>query len=180
MTYTTNHFGPFYLTYSLFDSLKKAKEGRIINVSSMAHYYSTENFLDDLACDKKYDSWDQYNNSKFMNVLFASGLNNLFQEKNIQNLKSASLHPGIVSTGFGSENCLVKVFRCCLCCIVKQSEGGSASTLHVCRIPFEELKSGEYYDDDTKHKEMDKKGRDQELVKKLWQISEKAYGIKFD
>ena len=45
----------------------------------MAHYYSHEGFLDDLACDKKFDSWDQYNSSKLMNVLFAVGLNNLFK-----------------------------------------------------------------------------------------------------
>ena len=180
MTYTINHFGPFYLTYSLFDSILKAKEGRIINCSSIAHYYSHDNFLDDLACDKKFDTWDQYNSSKLLNVLFAVGLNNLFKEKNIQNVKSASLHPGIVSTGFGTDSLAVKFLRCCCCCMVVESQGGATSTLHVCRIPYEEVKSGEYYDDDSSHKEMDKKGRDQELVKKLWQISEKAYGIKFD
>ena len=83
MTYTINHFGPFYLTYCLFDLLKKSNEGRIINVSSMGHYYGTDNPLDDLACDKKYDNWDRYNNSKLFNVLFAVGLNKLFQEKKL-------------------------------------------------------------------------------------------------
>ena len=38
MTYTVNHFGPFYLTYSLFDLLKKSEEAKIINVSSAGHY----------------------------------------------------------------------------------------------------------------------------------------------
>lgn len=38
MTYVTNHFGHFYLTYLLFDCLNKAKEARIINVSSKLHF----------------------------------------------------------------------------------------------------------------------------------------------
>ena len=42
------------------------------------------------------------------------------------------------------------------------------------------MKSGEYYNDDSRVKEMDKKGRDQAIVKRLWELSEKAYGIKFD
>lgn len=38
MTLTANHFGPFYLTYLLWNSLLKAPETRIINVSSAGHY----------------------------------------------------------------------------------------------------------------------------------------------
>jgi NAD(P)-dependent dehydrogenase (short-subunit alcohol dehydrogenase family) len=48
MTLTINHFGPFYLTYLLWDSLVKAPEVRIINVSSRAHYGAPENYLEDL------------------------------------------------------------------------------------------------------------------------------------
>ena len=138
----------------------------------------------DLPCDKKFHPSDMYANSKLMNVLFAVGLKNLFQEKNIQNIKSASLHPGIVDTEFGLDDCFLRSMRCffrfCCCCIQRQSEGGAESTLHVSRIPFEQLKSGEYYDDDCRLTEMDKKGRDQNLVKRLWEISEKVYGVKFD
>ena len=50
MTYTVNHFGPFYLTYSLFDLLKKSDEARIVNVSSMGHYTAEGSSMDDLAC----------------------------------------------------------------------------------------------------------------------------------
>ena len=78
------------------------------------------------------------------------------KKKNIQNVKSASLHPGIVSTGFGTDSLAVKFLRCCCCCMVVESQGGATRTLHVCRIPYEEVKSGEYYDDDSSHKEMDK------------------------
>lgn len=38
MTYMINHFGPFYLTFLLFSRLAKAKQARIINVASKAHF----------------------------------------------------------------------------------------------------------------------------------------------
>ena len=39
------------------------------------------------------------------------------------------------------------------------------------------MAKGEYYDCDATQLEMDKRGRDDEWVKKLWQVSEKVYGI---
>ena len=67
-----------------------------------------------------------------------------------------------------------------VCCTLKKSDSGASTSLYLSRLPFSELRSGEYYDDDNSHKEMDKKGRDMALVDKLWQMSGKAYGIKFD
>jgi short-subunit dehydrogenase involved in D-alanine esterification of teichoic acids len=48
MTITINHFGPFYLTYLLWDSLVNAPEARIINVSSKGHYSAPQKYLEDL------------------------------------------------------------------------------------------------------------------------------------
>ena len=48
MTLAVNHFGPFYLTYLLWDSILKSEEGRVINVSSMVHYQAPNSFLDDI------------------------------------------------------------------------------------------------------------------------------------
>jgi NAD(P)-dependent dehydrogenase (short-subunit alcohol dehydrogenase family) len=47
-TMTVNHFGHFYLTYLLFDSILKSKEARIINVSSTVHYDATDDIFSHL------------------------------------------------------------------------------------------------------------------------------------
>ena len=52
-TLAINHFGPFYLTYCLFDLIKVAPEGRIINVSSKLHYSAPKRILEDIECKEK-------------------------------------------------------------------------------------------------------------------------------
>ena len=147
----------------------------------MGHYGSNEHFLEDLACEhKNYAYLGQYEISKLFNVLFTVGLHNFFQKSSFHNLKAVVLHPGIVDTNIASDFCLTKYVKCCFCCFFTNSENGAQTNLHLSRIPFEEVKSGEYYHSDSTHREMDKRGRNMELVDKLWRISEEAYGIKFD
>jgi NAD(P)-dependent dehydrogenase (short-subunit alcohol dehydrogenase family) len=40
MQFAVNHLGHFLLTALLFDKLRKAKEGRVVNVSSYAHEFA--------------------------------------------------------------------------------------------------------------------------------------------
>ena len=94
----------------------------------------------------------QYSNSKLLNVLFTVGLNNFLQENKIHNIKTASLHPGAVESNFGNESFSVKCFRCFCCCIYVNNETGARTSLYLSRIPFEQIRSGEYYNDDTKLK----------------------------
>ena len=80
MTCTINHFGHFYLTYLLFDSIKKSKEARVLNLSSFVHYDAKDNFLEDMNCENSsYGSLGQYFISKMLNVIFTLGLHNLLK-----------------------------------------------------------------------------------------------------
>lgn len=119
MTLAINHFGPFYLTYLLWDSLCKAAEARIINVSSEIHYRAPNDYLTDIECaNKSYSSINQYSTSKLFNVLFTRGLNDLMVRRGIKNMKTASLHPGVVDTNFGQGSSFFKCFKCLCCCIL--------------------------------------------------------------
>ena len=94
-------------------------------------------------------------------------------------MKTASLHPGVVDTNFGQGTSMFKCFKCLCCCIIIDQEEGARTSLYLSRTPFGEIRSGEYYDADTRLKEMDRRGRNIEDVNTLWKMSEKVYGITF-
>ena len=54
MTFMINTFGPFYLTYKLFDMLSLVNEARIINVASLAHTFTDKYLMNDLGMEKDY------------------------------------------------------------------------------------------------------------------------------
>ena len=60
-----------------------------------------------------------------------------------------------------------------------ENEEGARTQIYLCNADFGEIRNGEYYNDDTRWKEMDKRGRNMEDVEKLWKMSEEVYGIKF-
>jgi len=99
---------------------------------------------------------------------------------NRPNMKAMSLHPGVVASDFYSGSCMMKFFRCCCCCMMVDNERGAMTNLYLSRVEFNKLKSGAYYDDDTSILEMNPIAQDRTECQKLWEASEKVYGIKFD
>lgn len=65
--------GHFLLTHLLLELIKRSAPSRIINVSSMAHAWSSIN-LDDINSEKGYDKRKAYSQSKLANVLFTRSL----------------------------------------------------------------------------------------------------------
>lgn len=158
MTYVTNHFGHFYLTYLLFEWVAKAKEARIINVSSKLHLRASENLVNDIECTRSWSSFDSYGKSKLANVMFTVGLADKLTNR--PNIKTASLHPGVVASDFYSGSCLMKFFRCFCCCCMVGNEEGARTNLYLSRVDFGKFKNGAYYDDDTEIVEMNALAQD--------------------
>lgn len=169
MTYAINHFGPFYLTYLLYPLLTKSNEARIINVSSMAHYSASTTLLDDPKCERGWSSLNVYEKSKLANVLFTTELADRLT--NHKNIKTVSLHPGIVNSEFGREVGAIKFFRCLCCCLYVSNENGARTSLFVSRMKFQELQNGLYYHSDTNLKEASELGRNRNEAKRLWEYS---------
>ena len=121
MTMQINHFGHFYLTYLLFDKIRQAKEGRIINVASYAHtMISNPNTLENIKQDQgEYDYLAQYSRSKLANVQFTVALAKRLEAHNVKNVKTVSLHPGVVDSGFyqNTTKWYAPLVKTCCCCL---------------------------------------------------------------
>lgn len=90
----TNYIGHVYLTHLLLDSLKKAKEARVINVSAKSVTYR---HLDWKALEddtKNYSFMDAYNRSKVAAFIWTHALNKRLEGSNV---KVMALHPGWVN-----------------------------------------------------------------------------------
>jgi len=99
-TLATNHIGHFVLTLNLIDLLKKAEQGRIVIVSSGAHYSST-GIINNVLAPESYDGRKQYSDSKLANVLFAYALADRLSQTSIT---VNAIDPGGVATNFARNN----------------------------------------------------------------------------
>jgi NAD(P)-dependent dehydrogenase (short-subunit alcohol dehydrogenase family) len=94
-----NHLGHFLLTNLLLGKIRASKEGRVVNVSSIAHWIPPGKLdFEDLMSEKKYSDWDAYMKSKLANIYFTRQLDEELKNGKITNVKTCSLHPGLVRT----------------------------------------------------------------------------------
>lgn len=93
-TFQVNHLSHFLLTNLLIDLIKKSNDGRIINVSSIAHQNSQLDW-ENLNAEKFYEAYYAYALSKLANILFTKELN---RKLNGSTVTTYSLHPGVIST----------------------------------------------------------------------------------
>ena len=102
-----NHLGHFLLTNLLLDKIKQAPEGRIVNVSSLAHTMCGPIDLDTINSEEKYSPFGAYNRSKLANVLFTKELAKRLEETNVT---TNSLHPGGVDTELQRHSMILLVW----------------------------------------------------------------------
>lgn len=95
LQFYTNHIGHFLLVTELVDQL--TENGRVVILSSGAHFYARESGLelDNLSGERDYNDWRMYGRSKMANIQFANALNRRFEGT----LRRAnSVHPGVIVT----------------------------------------------------------------------------------
>ncbi|KAL1488063.1 hypothetical protein ABEB36_015431 [Hypothenemus hampei] len=91
-TLMINYLGPFLLTHLLLPLLNKSENGRIINVSAMAHY-NGKLHMDDLNMEKQYNEKDAYSQSKLALTIFTKYLASLLKKTKIV---CYAVSPGLV------------------------------------------------------------------------------------
>lgn len=163
LTFMINHLAHFYLTYLIFDLLKKSDDGRIINVSSVAHE-SADFDEEDFMLVKNYSGYTAYVNSKLYNLWFTYKLH---RSLNNSKVKVYALHPGVISTkllyaGFKMSGSPLTV--------------GAETPVYLASSDDVINLSGKYFIK-KKPSKSSKLSYDEKLQEKLWDYSIKLLGL---
>jgi NAD(P)-dependent dehydrogenase (short-subunit alcohol dehydrogenase family) len=181
MQFGTNHLGHFALTGLLFELLKNTPNSRVVTVSSYAHIVGKINF-DDLNSEKSYQKWLAYGQSKLANLLFAYELQRRSAKKG-DNPISIAVHPGYAATNLQNSS---SFFSFTNNFMAQSQEMGALPTLYAATNP--EIEGGEFIGPDGflaqrgyPHKARSSaRSYDPETAQRLWQVSEKLTGVRFD
>ncbi|CAB4402759.1 unnamed protein product [Rhizophagus irregularis] len=175
LQFQVNHLAQFLLTLLLLDTIKKSVSaelpGKIALTSSEANQFGEIDF-DNLNLEKG-NYWNpikSYGNTKLMKVIVAKELGRLVQNDNIT---TYSLHPGMISTNINHMNNRYTTYLVNLLAMVFgiTAEQGAINTLYPV-FSLENKETGKYYHEGIE-KEPNKVANDQEIAKKLWDVSEK-------
>ena len=170
LQFYTNHIGHFALVTGLRDQL--ANNGRVVMLSSGAHFYSRKSGLelDNLSGEKDYDDWRMYGRSKLANILFANELNKSFAGS----LRTANaVHPGVIKTNLARyvEDADEMYESIASQVRLKTIEQGAATQCLVATHPSLAGVGGKYFSDCTLAKTASI-AQDEILAEALWNISE--------
>lgn len=179
MTMANNHFNYFWLTYYLFDLLKKGTEARIVNVASDSHYSAKKIDVDSFYQKKgRYFVLSAYEQSKLANVLFTYSL---AEKAKPYNITVNALHPGFVYTPIGTKNgnklfgflwnSFSKLFAL-------DVEKGASSHIYLASADEVKDTTAEYFHN-CKSKRSSGISYDKNAQDLLWKESEKKSGFKF-
>jgi NAD(P)-dependent dehydrogenase (short-subunit alcohol dehydrogenase family) len=190
LQFGTNHLGHFALTGLLFPLLLKAKNARVVNVSSQAHKLGRMRFHD-LSWSKGYSRWPAYGMSKLANLLFTYELAKRIAAQGLPILAGAA-HPGYAATNLqhrGAElagRTLWSKAIQLLNPVGGQSPAmGALPQLYAATSP--DMVAGDYVGPGglmrargyPKKQRSNQLSYDAEAMRKLWEASEQLTGVRY-
>lgn len=179
MQFATNHLGHFLLTNLLLDKMKDTArttgvEGRIVNLSSVAHIHTYKGGIqfNNINDKKRYSDKRAYGQSKLANILHAKELSRRFQEEGV-NITANAVHPGLIMTNlFKHSAILMRILKFFSFFLWKNVPQGAATTCYVALHPSLKGVTGKYYVD-CNSLEPSAFARDEALARELWDFSNK-------
>jgi retinol dehydrogenase-12 len=170
LTYATNHIGPFLLTSLLLPRLRQAPQGRIVNVSSVAHM--TVKAIDWSVLDRRTvplrSGFAAYAVTKLMNVLHAKELARRLAGTAVT---TYALHPGGVASNIWRA--LPTPVRWMLKLFLLSNEEGARTQLYCATAPELATVSGRYYERE-REAPCNPLADDPALARELWRRTEAA------
>lgn len=183
----TNHFGHFALTGQLL-SMLNASQGRIVNVSSIAHRRGEIDF-DNLHFQKpkSYTPWGAYSRSKLANLLFTYELDRRLKAANMP-VKVVAAHPGVSKTNLLFKNAKTQPMYNLLKYVMPLQSAKRGAIPSIEASLNETIQGGEYFGPSGWFEIGGKKARivqsiplshDAVLMKKFFDVSESLTSVKF-
>lgn len=176
MQFGVNHLGHFLLTHLLLELLKRSAPSRIVVVSSKLYKRGEINF-DDLNSERSYDGASAYSRSKLANLLFTLELGRRLEDTGVT---VNALTPGMVRTELGRHVYVPLLARPLVSlaswALLRSPEEGARTSVYLTCSPDVEGVRGKCFADCQEQKLLPK-ATDDDVAKKLWDISEVMVGI---
>lgn len=175
-TFAVNHMAPFVLTHELADLLFASAPSRVVTVASDWHRATSGLDFDDLQHEKAYDGKVAYQRSKLANIYFGRVLARRWEDREV---KSNTLHPGVVRTRFGQDgdmsgflSLLFKMARP----FFLTPEKGARTSIYLASSPEVSETTGRYF---SKCRPVDpsKAAQDDTAAERLWEVSADLAGM---
>jgi NAD(P)-dependent dehydrogenase (short-subunit alcohol dehydrogenase family) len=182
LQFGTNHLGHFALTGLLLDLIRSTPDSRIVNVSSGAHNYGDLD-LDDLNWERRsYKKMKSYGDSKIANLYFTYELQKRLDKDGGNPLVTAA-HPGWTATELQRHAGIIRFLNNFFSQDITM---GALPTLYAAVGP--DVKGNDYYGPSgwremkgyPKKVESNELSHNEEIARKLWEVSEELSGVKFD
>lgn len=182
-----NHFGHFALTGLLLETLKRTKDSRVVNVSSLGHRNGKMDFNNLFFQNGGYEPTQAYYNSKLANLLFTYELQRKFESNNM-GIISVAAHPGGSATNLSRHVEKRLWFRILKPLMYVVAQSAAKGTLPQVRASVDpKVKGGQYYGPRGLNEmrgypilvESIEASHNLDDAKKLWEISEKLTGVTF-
>ncbi len=171
--FALNHLAPFLLTRELMGTLTAAERPRVVTTSSEAHRFGHLAF-DDLQWEQgAFSGFRQYSNTKLANILFTRELARRMGDRG---LVAHCFHPGVVRSGFAQDE--PGFFGW----IVKTSGPFMRTAEKAARIgtylasASDPLQQNGLYFSNSRPKTPSREARDEEVARRLWEVSEELLG----
>ncbi|RJT07106.1 oxidoreductase [Halococcus sp. IIIV-5B] len=187
-----NYLGHFALTAHLLPIMQQTTgESRVVMQSSVGHRNGEIDF-DDLQGEESYSAWDAYGQSKLANLLFAYELDRRLHVAKAS-VKSLGCHPGASTTnlvhysaeqgGFRLDLRLMSLMNAIL---AQSAERGAEPMVYAATDPG--IEGGEYVGPDglmnmrgdPMLQPSSERSYNEELARRLWDVSEDLTGVSFE